>query len=31
MVGDLGPLDEPATPEIAAFRDRVRYRHRPRH
>jgi arginine dihydrolase len=31
MVGDLGPLDEPATPEIAAFRDRVRHRHRPRH
>jgi N-dimethylarginine dimethylaminohydrolase len=31
MVGDLGPLDEPATREIAAFRDRVRYRHPPRH
>jgi N-dimethylarginine dimethylaminohydrolase len=30
MVGDLGPLDVPATPEIAAFRDQVRYRHPPR-
>ena len=29
MVGDLGPLDEPATPEIAAFRDQARYRHPP--
>jgi N-dimethylarginine dimethylaminohydrolase len=26
MIGDLGPLDEPASPEIAAFRDQVRYR-----
>ncbi|HSD09492.1 MAG TPA: hypothetical protein VLF14_00780 [Candidatus Binatia bacterium] len=26
MVGDLGPLDEPAGPEIAAFREQVRYR-----
>jgi N-dimethylarginine dimethylaminohydrolase len=25
MVGDLGPLDEPAAPEIAAFREQVRY------
>jgi N-dimethylarginine dimethylaminohydrolase len=30
MVGDLGPLDEPATPEIAAFRGQVRYRQLPR-
>jgi hypothetical protein len=26
MIGDLGPLDEPATPAIAEFRRRVRYR-----
>jgi arginine dihydrolase len=30
MVGDLGPLDEPATPEIAVFRDQVRHRQPPR-
>ena len=26
MIGDLGPLDQPATPEIAEFRRRVAYR-----